>query len=973
MKKSKFLFISIFFAIITICLLSGILLTLSDKGNFDDFVRSDIAVDRFQEDDTPSLYRAKSLHFNNGSSLIDHNEVTNLVIFIYFNDETEEDFLTSITQNGIVDKFNGNTDSLYDYYKTISYGTFSAYSYFPKVYNPYNGTNAYFAYKAPYARSYYQSVNAESGTSRYDPESILLNGAVSAADEYVTDSSLNLDVNNDGMVDSVSFVVSGSFNNPGDWGKLMWPHAWDLNRISNISSAKCDSATIKGLNVGNYTFTFAGNFKLGLITHEFGHLLGLPDLYHYEYDTKYLPVGYWDLMHLECSKPQFMLTYMRYKYLNFVSKTQIKELTSSGTYSLTPTALSEASDLLAYKISLSATESIWIEYRTPNQSSYDAELPGGGLIVYRVNSSVSGNTQGKYHSVFSPDEVFVYRPDCAPLSIENTSEKEKYNLARAAVSRNNVNFKSIGNASAMGIYNPSCIYMTNGSNTGISLTIDEESENSITFTIDLGEYDCNTISDAYIMGKDIEGTSVKNRHHMLFGDKPSISVYLQYKGRPSIIEVTDFTIEYTPNPCEEGQIAYAVFFVDNEELKIPFSLFIYDTMLSGAEIISLPNKTTYSIGETLSLHGLIISVEYSSGLKEQIAYSDENASLWTILEGIDVSVHGNYDNVKIKYGDNAVITLSGIRVLSSINSIRISEINTQHIKCATLVPYYTVVATYDDGTDGILTPEEYSVSLGLGENEYKTVRITANENPNAYCKSYYYDMGVAKAIEATLNGPTSFNLIFGEEPDLSETKVSITFSNGFVAENLPLDNYRYSVMSKLNIDKVGTQTVSVSVDSVRFSVICAVSAKNNNILTNNSSFEKSDSIIINNERLCIVITENLTLSEFFNAFSSYLTISFIDTENRYELYSGSHGNRNVGYNLKMQLKTKSGFLATEYSVYRLGDADGDGIIQSSDKANWLETLLSANGTYKREFDANFDLKYTLTDFVILNDTENPQK
>ena len=75
--------------------------------------------------------------------------------------------------------------------------------------------------------------------------------------------------------------------------------------------------------------------------------------------------------------------------------------------------------------------------------------------------------------------------------------------------------------------------------------------------------------------------------------------------------------------------------------------------------------------------------------------------------------------------------------------------------------------------------------------------------------------------------------------------------------------------------------------------------------------------------------------------------------------------------MKIQLKTESGFIATEYSVYRLGDANGDGIIQSSDKANWLESLLIPNGTYKCEFDANFDLRYTLTDFVILNDTENP--
>ena len=79
----------------------------------------------------------------------------------------------------------------------------------------------------------------------------------------------------------------------------------------------------------------------------------------------------------------------------------------------------------------------------------------------------------------------------------------------------------------------------------------------------------------------------------------------------------------------------------------------------------------------------------------------------------------------------------------------------------------------------------------------------------------------------------------------------------------------------------------------------------------------------------------------------------------------------MGYDVKLCLLTASGRIAVEYSVYRLGDADGNGTIENTDVYEWINTLVTVNvsGNYKREFDANFDGKYTLTDFVILNDTE----
>lgn len=903
-------------------------------------------------------------------SLLNHSEVTNVVIFIYFNDETESSFLSSLNDT-LISKFNGDTNSLLDYYRTLSYGTFSVRSVMPSYYDASTGTNKYYVYKAPNPRSYYLNVSAESGTARYDPESRLLNAAVSSADKFFNYTGLDLDVNEDGFVDSVSFVVSEDYKNPEDWGELMWPHAWNLNRISNISSDKKNSSTLNGIFVGSYTFTFADNFRLGLVAHEFGHLIGLPDLYHYQYDTSYLPVGYWDLMHYECDNPQFILTYMRQKYLNFVGKSQVKELTTGGSYSLAPTATAESDDVLAYKITISNKESIWIEYRTATQGTYDAELPGSGLIVYRVNNTVNGNTDAKYHNYLYPEEVYVFRPSCAPSSLLSTLEREKYNLSKAAIGTSNPDFYKLGNKTSTGLWQSDCIYTSSGANTGIVLTLEEQTNDKITFTVDLGEYDCNDISDSYITGSNLEGSSVKNTHHMYYGETPDISVFLKYKNRTSVIEITDFTIDFTQEPSAEGQIAYAVFHDGIEERKLPFTLYIYDRVLAEANVVKSPDKTVYTVGDKFDLNGLVIEISYTSGNDLEVAYSEQNKDLWAIAEGIDMSKRGTYDNVVVVYNQEVRFVIDSIIVNSSLVSIKISERDTVHFKTRTLKPKYNVIATYEDGSVGLLETSEFTVSDGTGNDEYKTVTVTSNENPSATCLTYYYDMGSALAIGAEISGNTSFNLTFGEEPNLTESTLKLRFANGLYAENIPLENYFSAFVDKINMNTSGKQTISVSIDSAVMSIDVGVYAKNNSILTIGSHNEFSENIIIDNDNNCIVLKQDFTLGELSSVLTSYLSFAYFDRSGNYEIFVGSHSSRMMGYDVKLYLLTASGRIAVEYSVYRLGDADGNGTIENTDVYEWINTLVTVNvsGNYKREFDANFDGKYTLTDFVILNDTE----
>lgn len=88
------------------------------------------------------------------------------------------------------------------------------------------------SYQTNTPRSYYQpwSVSNPTGVNgeqdRYNREMALLEEALLSVRTQVP-RDLELDYNGDGKVDNITFILSGT---TGDWGNLLWPHSWALQR-----------------------------------------------------------------------------------------------------------------------------------------------------------------------------------------------------------------------------------------------------------------------------------------------------------------------------------------------------------------------------------------------------------------------------------------------------------------------------------------------------------------------------------------------------------------------------------------------------------------------------------------------------------------------------------------------------------------------------------------------------------------------
>ncbi len=330
-------------------------------------------------------------HAKSAYQLSRFNVLNNILIFIRFNDDSE--FETPIQYyNDMYNKQGKDVLSVYEYYVEASFGQIEIFTTF---YPTPTGTTV-LSYQDQHPRSYYRPKSATNPTGydgmqeHIEREHTLLKNAIKHVEPQIP-QHINLDNNNDGMVDGVSFIVRGA---PEGGSDLLWPHQWTLFSRE---------VTIHGKRVMNYTFQpekgeLAAKIPMGVIAHELFHVLGAPDLYRYD-DSGLTPVGPWDVMATSQEIPPHMGAWMKYLYGGWID--EIPVITKSGSYQLKP--LHENS---CYRIpsAISPYEFYVIEYRNAS-SKFDQSLPGEGLLIYRINTISEG-----FGNRNAPDEVYLYRP-----------------------------------------------------------------------------------------------------------------------------------------------------------------------------------------------------------------------------------------------------------------------------------------------------------------------------------------------------------------------------------------------------------------------------------------------------------------------------------------------------------------------------------------------------------------------------------
>lgn len=373
--------------------------------------------------------------------------INNIVIFIRFADDSE--FATN--RQSFDQRFNSLAEpSLRSYYSEVSYNKYSAISTTYPACAP--STNL--SYQDSHNRAYFQPYNATANPQGYNGdnerrlrEHALLRDAINWINIYSpVPSNLNLDIDNDGLVDNVCFIIKGS---NGGWSSLLWSHSWSLFSFD---------VSINGKDVYFYTFHPETQSGVTTLCHELFHTLGAPDLYHYV-NSSLQPAYEWDLMD---SGSGHMSAYMKWEYSSNSWIGSIPEITSSGIYTLNPLS-STGSNCYKVKSPYSPSQYFVLEYRK-KQGFFESGLPGSGLLVYRIDPLFNGNSEGP------PDELYVFRPD-GSVSANGMPE--------------NAFLSAESGRTLMNDYSNPALFLQNGTAGGIMISEVSAAENQVSFRVTL--------------------------------------------------------------------------------------------------------------------------------------------------------------------------------------------------------------------------------------------------------------------------------------------------------------------------------------------------------------------------------------------------------------------------------------------------------------------------------------------------------
>lgn len=322
-------------------------------------------------------------------------QVRSIVILVNYQDlaftvdNPNDAFTRLLNEPGYSD--NGSTGSAADYFKASSYGIFQPVF---DVYGPYT---------LPKNRSYYGANDAR-GNDQHASEMII--DACLAADNDGVNFA-DYDTDNDGFVDNVFVYYAGT--NPAEGGpaNAIWPHRSVVWSATNIDGKQLyDYACTSELSLQtSRTGTMCG---IGTFCHEFGHVLGLPDLYNTVNSSAYT-VGEWDIMsggnyNNNGRTPPSYSAFERFA-LGWLTPVQLQEV---GDYIIQPLCDVPQAFLLA-----STTHNL--RHMNPNPTEYwlvenrqhtgwdtpANALPGTGLLISHI-SHVSGRWYENTYNNYTP-------------------------------------------------------------------------------------------------------------------------------------------------------------------------------------------------------------------------------------------------------------------------------------------------------------------------------------------------------------------------------------------------------------------------------------------------------------------------------------------------------------------------------------------------------------------------------------------
>jgi len=320
-----------------------------------------------------SLFNKKKISDKMAAGIQAIDTASILVILVDFSDQTWNGLMNGqvvaaqpyqfdsiLFSDRDVDAVFNPTGSMTDFYKENSYRTFyiiggiKGWHRMPLLYTDYVGSN--------------HGLGAGG--------QLLARDAVLAADADTSVHFQDYDHNHDGVIDGLVIIHAGQGAEGGGTG--IWSHKYHLS----------SHFVRDGVDMYDYTLNpeegFGGISPIGVICHEFGHFLGLPDLYDIADTTNTSHgLGRWSIMATgnyngNARRPAHFDAWCKSQtgFLNLVNVTANLDSVAFPAVEFTP---------LAYRLINSTSNPEYWLVENRQKIGFDLNLPSSGILIYHID------------------------------------------------------------------------------------------------------------------------------------------------------------------------------------------------------------------------------------------------------------------------------------------------------------------------------------------------------------------------------------------------------------------------------------------------------------------------------------------------------------------------------------------------------------------------------------------------------------
>lgn len=243
-------------------------------------------------------------------------------------------------------------------------------------------------YRMPERYSYYVSGQNGFGNYPYNAQK-MAQDALTAADPDFDFSSIDND--HDGVVTDVFIVHAGQGAEDTGNDNDIWAHYWWLPYETEFDGVRIDAYSTEPEEGDN-----GGLTTMGVYAHEYGHTLGLPDLYDTDYSS--WGIGNWSLMSMGSRnangrQPAFLDIWCK-SQLGFIDPVVI---TANEVGREIPSSYENPFGVRIWKNGEGGSQYFMMENR--RKMGHDSFIAGSGLLIYHIDESIYGNSDENHPQV----------------------------------------------------------------------------------------------------------------------------------------------------------------------------------------------------------------------------------------------------------------------------------------------------------------------------------------------------------------------------------------------------------------------------------------------------------------------------------------------------------------------------------------------------------------------------------------------